>query len=93
MAKVPNRLQVTVPRGAADQFGLRPGDEIEILPGKDSLRIVRAPEGAQPDVEERVKRFDQATQRQRDREKRENFKSAVDRGWKREDLYDRGRPD
>jgi hypothetical protein len=43
------------------------------------------------EVENRMTRFDQATQRQRDREKREESASPGDRGWKREDLYDRDR--
>jgi hypothetical protein len=42
-------------------------------------------------VEERLELFDQATQRQREREARRLPEPAVeDRGWTREELYDRG---
>jgi len=42
-------------------------------------------------IEERLEIFDQSKQRQREREahKPPEF-SATDRGWAREDLYDRG---
>jgi hypothetical protein len=48
-----------------------------------------------PGVEDRLKRFDEATRRQREREKQRGEQPLLleDRGWKREDLYDRGRPD
>ena len=36
MAKVTSKLQVTVPKAIADRFGIRPGDEIEFMPGEDS---------------------------------------------------------
>ncbi len=50
-------------------------------------------------VEERLKLFDQATERQRRREEALRKagllpqKPPADRGWKREDLYKRGRPE
>lgn len=95
MAKVTSKLQVTVPKAIADRFGIRPGDEIEFMPGEDSLSILLSPEPRQYDLEDRLKLFDQATQRQREREKKRTraADSATDRGWTREDLYDRGRPD
>jgi AbrB family looped-hinge helix DNA binding protein len=95
MAKVTSKLQVTVPKTIADRFGIRPGDDIEFLPGDGSLRILLAPERKPGDVEGRLRLFDQATIRQRERERQEDRieVSATDRGWKREDLYDRGRLD
>ncbi len=94
MAKVTSKLQVTVPKGIADQFGIRPGDEIEFVPGDRSLRVLLGGATAKHGVEDRLKRFDEATQRQREREKQRGEPLLLeDRGWKREDLYDRGRPD
>ncbi|HEV2856505.1 MAG TPA: AbrB/MazE/SpoVT family DNA-binding domain-containing protein [Thermoanaerobaculia bacterium] len=95
MAKVTSKLQVTVPKAIADRFGIRPGDEIEFMPGEDSLRILLSPEKTRYDAENRLRLFDQATQRQREREKGRNRAEAseTDRGWTREELYDRGRPD
>jgi AbrB family looped-hinge helix DNA binding protein len=94
MAKVTSKLQVTVPKAIADRFGIQPGDEIEFMPGEDSLRILLSPEKTGYDVEERLRLFDQATQRQRERENRRHRAEAsdTDRGWTREELYDRGRP-
>jgi AbrB family looped-hinge helix DNA binding protein len=95
MAKITSKLQVTVPKAIADRFGIRPGDEIEFLPGDDSLRILLSPDKVPHKVEERLRLFDQATGRQREREGRLRRigSSTTDRGWTREELYDRGRPD
>jgi AbrB family looped-hinge helix DNA binding protein len=95
MAKVTSKLQITVPKVIADRFGIQPGDEIEFLPGDDSLRILLSPEKTSDRVEDRLKLFDQATRRQREREGRRGQleASVTDRGWRREDLYDRDRPD
>jgi len=94
MARVTRKLQVTVPKAIADQFGIRPGDEVEIVPGEGSLRIVLPIEATRYGIEDRLRLFDLATQRQRDREKGQSRPtSAPTRGWRREDLYTRGLPD
>ncbi len=94
MARVTNKFQVTVPKALADQVGIRPGDEIELVPGDRSLKIVLPAERTQYSVEDRLRLFDLATQRQRDREKQgAQTASGSDRGWRREDLYTRGLPD
>jgi AbrB family looped-hinge helix DNA binding protein len=96
MAKITSKLQVTVPKAIADRFGIRPGDEIEFLPGDDSLRILLSPDKVSNQVQDRLRLFDQATRRQREREEgqaRQVETSVKDRGWTREDLYHRGRPD
>jgi AbrB family looped-hinge helix DNA binding protein len=94
MAKVTSKRQVTVPKAIADRFGIRPGDEIEFLPGTDSLRLL-SPEKTRHDVEDRLRWFDQATRRQRERERKRRpaETSAIDRGWTREDLYNPDSPD
>lgn len=105
MAKVTSKLQLTVPKAIADQYGIRPGDELEWMAAGDAIRVspARSSRRSQPGrtVEERLKFFDQATERQRQREahaeeipdivKRPWKPHEIERGWRREDLYDRGR--
>jgi AbrB family looped-hinge helix DNA binding protein len=106
MAKVTSKLQLTVPKAIADQYNIRPGDNLEWIPAGDSIRVMpsNSPrKGRHPrTVEERLKLFDQATIRQRQREAnpergevqpRKGWKPhEIERGWRREDLYTRGRP-
>ena len=93
MAKVTSKLQVTVPKAIAQQFGIRPGSEIEWIPAGEVIRVV-PPHRRRPgrNVETRLKLFDQATERQRARdEARPRGTRVVTRGWSREDLYRHGR--
>lgn len=94
MSKVTSKLQVTVPKAIAQQHGIRPGDEIDWIPAGDSIRVVkRSRRRGTSDVRERLRLFDEATARQRRRQAgRPPEKEPKDRGWKREDLYDRGHP-
>ena len=93
MSRVTSKLQVTLPKAIADRYGIRPGDEIEWLPAGDVIRVV--PPGRSipvPSREHRLKLFDAATERQRQRRKaRRPTRSMPDRGWSREELYARGR--
>jgi AbrB family looped-hinge helix DNA binding protein len=93
MAKVTSKLQVTVPKAIADQYRIKPGDEIIWLAAGDSIRVIPA-RGAKTTTEQdtgaRLRMFDEATQRQAAR-KRGGAGAAGGRGWTREDLYDRGR--
>ena len=93
MAKVTSKLQVTLPRAIADRYGIRPGDHIQWQPAGTLIQVV--PPGKQPPVlslEDRLKLFDAATTRQQLRQRRGKPRRAVDRGWRREDAYARGRP-
>lgn len=96
MAKVTSKLQITIPKRIAEQFGLAPGDEVEFLPAGDSIRLVparvRVHERFSPG--ERMRLFDAATARQRQREKAMALPTTgqAERDWKREDLYTRGKP-
>jgi AbrB family looped-hinge helix DNA binding protein len=87
MAKVTSKLQVTVPKAIADRYGIKPGDEIERSP-QDAIR---APPARQPhlDTEARLRLFDAATERQRRRQTRRARPRLHERGWRRQDLYDR----
>jgi AbrB family looped-hinge helix DNA binding protein len=99
MAKVTSKYQVTVPRAIADQYGIRPGDEIDWTPAGDVIRVV--PSGKRPEPEDRAFRlrlFDQATARHQRRRSAKakppgapKAKPPGGRGWRREDLYARGR--
>ena len=94
MSRVTSKLQVTVPKAIADQYGIHPGDEIEWVAAGETIRVV--PPGRQVpgvDREMRLKLFDAATERQRLRQSgRPRRRGARERGWKREDLYERARP-
>ena len=91
MAKVTSKLQVTVPKALADRFGIAPGDEIAWEPAGDAIRVVPGARRVRRDARTRVRTFDQATQRLRQRQTAKAARPATDRGWTREELYDRGR--
>jgi AbrB family looped-hinge helix DNA binding protein len=97
MAKVTSKLQVTIPKRIADEYGIAPGDDVEFVPAGDSIRLVPAG-GRKSDLlslEERLRLFDEDTARQREREKGMKLPAEPpkERDWKREDLYTRGKPD
>ncbi|MEJ2086095.1 MAG: AbrB/MazE/SpoVT family DNA-binding domain-containing protein [Acidobacteriota bacterium] len=96
MAKVTSKLQVTIPKAIAERYGIAPGDEIEFQPAGDLIRIVLpgTRSTARLSLEERLRLFDEATLRQTERERHMQLpKTApMERGWKREDLYERGEP-
>lgn len=91
-----SKLQVTVPKAIADQYGIRPGDEIEWVPAGDAIRVIPPDRRRSPraDLELRVRLFDGATARQRKRQaaRRGKPEAGAGRGWTREDLYRRARP-
>lgn len=96
MSKVTSKLQVTIPKAIAEKYGIKPGDEIEFQPAGEVIRVI-PPAGwrrRRLSVEERLRLFDEATARQRQREAKMTLpkEPPEDRGWKREDLYERGKP-
>ena len=91
MAKVTSKHQVTLPKAIADQYKIRPGDDITWVAAGEAIRVIPPGRRAQVDDRElRLRLFDLATVRQRRRAAAPGF-TARDRGWKREDLYRRGR--
>jgi AbrB family looped-hinge helix DNA binding protein len=95
MSKVTSKLQVTVPKDVADEFGIRPGDEIDWIPAGDGIRVVkRAPprrKAVADSATARLRHFDEATKRQNSRNAPVTPASpGTGRGWTREDLYRRG---
>ena len=92
MSKVTSKLQITVPKVVAEQYGIRPGDDVDWVPAGDSIRLI-PPSRARPihDIEARLRLFDQATQRQKQRNDPPiEARASQGRGWTREELYDRG---
>ena len=97
MAKVTSKLQVTIPKAIADEYGIAPGDEIDFQPAGPQIRVVPRKEAGRKrlSLAERLRLFDDSRERQRQREKRMKLPAhpPADRGWTREELYTRGEPD
>jgi AbrB family looped-hinge helix DNA binding protein len=106
MGKVTSKLQLTVPKAIADQYGIRPGDELEWVPAGESIRIQlvrrKAKGGHELTTEEKLALFDanmaridklQAKQSAEAKAKGTRI-TRENRGWTREELYDdeRGLP-
>ena len=101
-----SKLQLTVPKKIADQYGIRPGDELEWIPAGESFRVElvrrRAKDSHASNVAKRLALFD-ANTKWLDELQAEQLKEAKakgtritreTRGWTREELYndDRGLP-
>ena len=101
-----SKLQLTVPKKIADQYGIRPGDELEWIPAGESIRVElvrrKAKAGHELTIEEKLALFDANTkwldELQADQLKEAKAKGTritrETRGWTREELYndDRGLP-
>ena len=99
-----SKLQLTVPKAIADEYGIRPGDELNWIPAGKSIRVElsrrKSSAGRRLTVEERLALFDAGMERvdrlQAKELKKHRGKSGHhNRGWTREDLSyndDRGLP-
>ena len=72
MAKVTSKLQLTIPKAIAEQYKIRPGDELDWLPAGKTIRVVKRARSASrktvdATLQERLRLFDQATARQQER--------------------------
>jgi AbrB family looped-hinge helix DNA binding protein len=103
MGKVTSKLQLTVPKAIADQYGIKPGDELEWIPAGEDIRVAlrrKAQAGHQLTTEERLALFDANTkwldelQAEELKKNQGNRVTRENRGWTREELYDddRGLP-
>ena len=101
MAKVTSKLQVTIPKAIADAHGIKPGAELAFESAGDVIRVRpvrRKPIGSMTATQRaRIAAFDDGAKRQaaRDLQLRRDHQdmfTTVDRGWRREELYDRGVP-
>jgi len=89
MSKVTKKLQVSVPKALADQYGIRPGDDLQWYAAGDTLRVIAAHKKAPRFGHlEQLRLFDEATRRQRERETMRPRRLVADRGWAREKLYE-----
>lgn len=92
MAKVTSKRQVSIPKAIADRYGIATGDELEFTAqGAETIRVRRA--GAPPQTLDRsscLRLFDAATERQAQRQSERRADPPGDRGWSREELYERG---
>ena len=99
-----SKLQLTVPKAIADQYGIKPGDELEWIPAGDSIRVEllnKSRAGQKLTQEEKLALFDanskwldelQAKELQEAKAKGTRLTRET-RGWTREELYgDRGYP-
>jgi AbrB family looped-hinge helix DNA binding protein len=104
MSKVTSKLQLTVPKKIAAEYGIRPGDELEWIPAGESIRVElvrrKVKAGQELTAEERVAVFD-ASMKRADKLQAQELKknkgmrvTRESRDWTREDLYDppRGLP-
>jgi AbrB family looped-hinge helix DNA binding protein len=92
VGKITSKYQVSIPKALAERVGVKPGDEVEWRVAGNEFRVVpgRTADAA-VSTDDRLKMFDDATRRQASRNRGRRMKGNVSRGWKREDLYDRGR--
>ena len=92
MAKVTSKYQVTVPKKIADEYHIEPGDNIDWVAAGEVIRVIPPGQQTAPqDQNSRLHWFDQATERHRKRAPARSTRQPRDRGWRREDLYERGR--
>ncbi|MBI4904103.1 MAG: AbrB/MazE/SpoVT family DNA-binding domain-containing protein [Acidobacteria bacterium] len=91
MAKVSSKFQVTVPKAIAEKYSIRPGDTVNWIASGNVIQLVPVSESSTASREARLRSFDLVTKRIAAR--RRSAKAEVsDRGWRREDLYQRGFP-
>ncbi len=93
--RVTSKLQVTIPKAIATRYDIAPGQEIDWLEAGDAIRVVpQSPPRKALDPGTRLEMFDRATARQLERQSKQPVKTARgrDRGWTREELYERGQP-
>ena len=91
MAKVTKKLRSTVPKAIASQYGIRPGDRVELIPAGETIRMIPSRRLKPISAQERLCIFDGIIKRVDARAAEHNGKPAHrgdDRSWTREDLYD-----
>jgi len=93
MTRVTGKFQITLPKRLVDTYGIRVGDEVELRAAGEFIAIV--PAGASKprlSLEERLRLFDDSIRRLREQRPLPAPSTSEDRGWTRDELYDRGRP-
>lgn len=93
MTRVTGKFQITLPRRLVDAYGIRVGDQVELIAAGQSIALI--PERSRhPGLssEERIRLFDETSRWLSARTVPVTYGPQEDRGWQREDLYTRGRP-
>jgi AbrB family looped-hinge helix DNA binding protein len=92
MTRVTGKFQITLPKRLVDAFGISVGDEVELVAAGDAIRIVPANAiRSGLSTQEKLRLFDEATQRMKASALEKKLPVTTDRGWTRDELYDRGR--
>jgi bifunctional DNA-binding transcriptional regulator/antitoxin component of YhaV-PrlF toxin-antitoxin module len=92
MTRVTGKFQITLPKKLVDAYGINIGDEVQLVASGEVIAIVLAGAGKpRLSLEERLRLFDEATRRHSARERLPTSSTSEDRGWTRDELYDRGR--
>ena|ERR1043166_7239517 len=90
MAKLTSKYHITIPKGIAKKYNIRPGDEIAWLEAGEAIRVIPAREDALGDDRKfRLRLFDQVTARIQKKRSVGPHRQSPERGWKREDLWAR----
>ena len=89
MSTITGKFQITLPKRLVDAYGLKVGDEVEIIASGECLSIVPAKAmRARLPAAERVRLFDEATDRIKRSVAQKRLPASKDRGWTRESLYE-----
>jgi AbrB family looped-hinge helix DNA binding protein len=92
MTKITGKFQITLPKRLVEAYGIKIGDEVDLVPAGDTISLVPARRTKSAATsKERLRYFDCATARQTKRETTRTLKAERERGWTREELYARGR--
>lgn len=94
MSKVSSKFQITLPRELARTHRIEPGEEVFFEDAGSAIYLRRAkadPRVGEGDATENLDRFDAASERQsaRDRTWPVAVERPAERGWTREELYQR----
>jgi AbrB family looped-hinge helix DNA binding protein len=95
VSKVTSILQITLPKALADRLGMKPGDKIQWEVAGELVRVIPAVKKkrstARDGLSLRLRSFDQATRRQKQRKKSRGSAllrtGKAERGWTREAVY------
>ena len=93
MAKVTSKLQLTIPKALADAHAIRAGSEVQFESATDCIRLtVGKPRVGLP-TDEKLRLLRESWEQQKARNARlKNLTPSHERGWTREEIYDRGKP-
>jgi len=88
MTTITGKFQITLPKRLVDAYGIRVGDEVELVASGETISIIPVKTLKAPlPPKERVRLFDEATARIKKRGTKKGAQGSRDRGWTRDDLY------